>query len=80
MVHRMLGIKMGTGGSSGFAYLTQASQKHRVFTDLFHLSTYLIPRSELPPLPDAVRARMAFLQGSHATASPASVLEQHYAR
>ena len=56
----MLGVKMGTGGSSGFSYLMEGSAKHRVFTDLFHLSTYLIPRSELPPLPNSVRAGMAF--------------------
>jgi len=25
-------------------------EKHKVFTDLFNLSTFLIPRSALPPL------------------------------
>ena len=69
----MLGIKMGTGGSSGFSYLTEASAKHRVFTDLFQLSAYLIPRSELPPLPVAVRAGMAFRHegGGHAPTAAA---------
>ena len=71
MVHRMLGVKMGTGGSSGFAYLTEASTKLRVFTDLFHLSTFLIPRSELPPLPESVRAGMAFRHGEE-EAGPAA--------
>ena len=56
----MLGVKMGTGGSSGFAYLSASAAQHRIFKDLFNLSTYLIPRSELPPLPESLRRRLAF--------------------
>lgn len=40
----MLGIKIGTGGSSGYQYLHATAQRHRVFTDLFNLSTFFIPR------------------------------------
>lgn len=47
MAHRMLGAKMGTGGSSGHAYLRQALEKHRVYSDLINLATFLIPRSRL---------------------------------
>jgi hypothetical protein len=32
-----------------------------VFADLFQLSTYLIPRSALPPLPPDVRGKMGFV-------------------
>ena len=60
MVHRMLGVKMGTGGSSGHAYLMDAASKHRIFKDLFNLSTYLIPRHELPPLDDVIRNKFTF--------------------
>ena len=60
MVHRMIGVKMGTGGSSGFHYLTQAATQHRVFKDLFNLATFLVPRHELPPLPQQLRKRLAF--------------------
>merc|ERR1711934_1277249 len=46
MVHRMLGMKSGTGGSSGYMYLRSTVDRHRIFTDLFDLSTYLIPSDQ----------------------------------
>lgn len=60
MVSRMIGRKVGTGGSSGYDYLRGSAERHRVFTDLFAIATFLIPRSELPPLPDAVRRQMRY--------------------
>jgi len=60
MVLRMIGTKIGTGGSSGHEYLRQAAEKNKVFTDLTNLSTYLIPRSALPVLPPEVRRTMGF--------------------
>jgi len=60
MVHRMLGSKMGTGGSSGFHYLRTAAVHHKVFTDFFNLSTYMIPKSNLPPLPNSLKFFMNF--------------------
>lgn len=60
MVHRMLGTKIGTGGSSGHGYLEQTTNKNRVFTDLFNLSTLLIPREDLPVLPKEVRKELGF--------------------
>src|SRR5690606_21737952 len=35
MVHRMLGTKIGTGGSSGHDYLKRATENNRVFQDFF---------------------------------------------
>jgi tryptophan 2,3-dioxygenase len=64
MVERMIGIRPGTGGSSGHGYLKATAEKHRIFIDLFHLSTYLLSRRDLPALPDAVRARMGFSYGA----------------
>ena len=60
MVHRMIGAKVGTGGSSGHQYLMSTVDKHRIFTDLFNLSTYLIPRSELPELPEELIKKLGF--------------------
>lgn len=60
MAHRMLGKKIGTGGSSGHNYLKSATDKHRIFADFFNLATYLIPRSKLPALPEDLRLRMGF--------------------
>lgn len=60
MVLRMIGTKIGTGGSSGHQYLMKAAGAHRVFGDLFSLATFLIPRSALPPLPRAASRRLGF--------------------
>ncbi|KAK9399070.1 tryptophan 2-3-dioxygenase [Crotalus adamanteus] len=51
IVHRMIGSKAGTGGSSGYQYLrSTVSDRYKVFVDLFNLSTYLVPRSWIPKL------------------------------
>jgi len=60
LVRRMIGVKIGTGGSSGYDYLRQTPERHQIFGDLFQLSSYLIPRSALPALPPAVKERMGF--------------------
>ncbi|MFQ5468283.1 MAG: tryptophan 2,3-dioxygenase family protein [Kiloniellaceae bacterium] len=60
MVQRMIGRKVGTGGSSGYDYLNRTAEKHRVFGDLFALSTYFIPRARLPALPEDVRRVMGY--------------------
>nr|XP_040149221.1 tryptophan 2,3-dioxygenase [Ictidomys tridecemlineatus] len=51
VVHRMLGSKAGTGGSSGYQYLrSTVSDRYKVFVDLFNLSTYLVPRHWIPKM------------------------------
>ena len=60
MAQRMLGTKIGTGGSSGHVYLKRAADNNRVFVDLFNLSTFLIPRSRLPIIPKEVRNKLNF--------------------
>lgn len=60
MAMRMLGQKIGTGGSSGHKYLADATAKHKVFTDFFNLTTFFIPRSEVPALPEALKQKMKF--------------------
>lgn len=60
MAHRMLGTKIGTGGSSGHQYLKAATDQHRVFSDLFNLATFLIPRSQLPALPESFSRKLGF--------------------
>ncbi|MEM9103169.1 MAG: tryptophan 2,3-dioxygenase family protein [Pseudomonadota bacterium] len=60
MVNRIIGKKIGTGGSSGQAYLQQTTENNRFFPDLFNLSTFLIPRSALPKLPETLRAKLGF--------------------
>lgn len=60
MVLRMIGRKTGTGGSAGYNYLKHTTESHRVFADLFNLSTFLIPRSQLPELPEEFEKELGF--------------------
>jgi tryptophan 2,3-dioxygenase len=46
MVERMIGRRMGTGGSSGVDYL-DATTKYRVFVDLWAVRTMLVKRDAL---------------------------------
>lgn len=66
MVQRMLGRKIGTGGSSGHDYLRDTADRHRIFSDLTRLATYLIPRSKIPNLPPEIRERMDYPKESRA--------------
>ena len=63
MVKRMLGSKIGTGGSSGHDYLSATTRQNRVFLDLIRLSTFLIPRADLPKLPEKLRSSLGFFFG-----------------
>ncbi|MEK2645336.1 tryptophan 2,3-dioxygenase family protein [Bdellovibrio sp. BCCA] len=60
MALRMLGQKIGTGGSSGHKYLSEATTKHKIFGDFFNLTTFFIPSSQVPPLPESIAKRMNF--------------------
>lgn len=66
MVQRMVGHGMGTGGSSGYEYLMNTVQSHRIFSDLFALSAYLIPSRLLPALPDDVSREMNYTYSAKA--------------
>ncbi|MCH9696625.1 MAG: tryptophan 2,3-dioxygenase [Gammaproteobacteria bacterium] len=65
MVQRMLGSKIGTGGSSGHDYLSSTISGKRIFADLFNLSTFLIPRSQLPILPEPLIRNLGFYDERH---------------
>jgi tryptophan 2,3-dioxygenase len=60
MVMRMLGRKVGTGGSSGHEYLATTAAKHHIFSDFHNVSTLLIPRSSVPTLPDSLKKNLGF--------------------
>ncbi|MTV27864.1 tryptophan 2,3-dioxygenase [Nitriliruptoraceae bacterium ZYF776] len=64
MVRRAIGARVGTGGTSGHAYLEAATGRHTVFGDLADLATFHLPRRELPALPDHVRAAMGLRYAS----------------
>jgi tryptophan 2,3-dioxygenase len=60
MVHRMIGTRTGTGGSTGKGYLKGAAEKHYIFAEFAELTSYLIERNKLPQLSQALRANMGF--------------------
>ena len=60
MVHRMIGLRVGTGGSTGKAYLKGAMDSHHVFSEIADLSSFLFERRKLPPLPDSLKNSLGF--------------------
>ncbi len=60
MVHRMIGLRVGTGGSTGKGYLREAALKHYVFTEFADLSSFLIERNKLPKLTKVLEESMGF--------------------
>ena len=60
MVRRMIGAKIGTGGSSGHAYLKATAERYKVFAELADLSTFFIPRSALPELPEHIKQNLGY--------------------
>lgn len=60
MVHRMIGTRIGTGGSSGKDYLKAAADKHYIFREIAGLNSFLIERRKLPVLPVEVERRLGF--------------------
>ncbi|HEX5001727.1 MAG TPA: tryptophan 2,3-dioxygenase family protein [Bacteroidia bacterium] len=61
MVHRMIGTRVGTGGSSGKDYLKAALDKHYIFKEIAELTSFLIERRNLPELPDELIKRIGFV-------------------
>jgi tryptophan 2,3-dioxygenase len=64
MVRRMIGMRVGTGNTSGAGYLEGALSKHYVYRDLSGLSTYLIERKKLPKLPEDLTRNLGFITPS----------------
>ncbi|MFN2509044.1 MAG: tryptophan 2,3-dioxygenase family protein, partial [Chthoniobacterales bacterium] len=60
MVRRMIGTRVGTGGSSGEQYLQGAVLKNYIFKELAGVITFLIERRNLPALPRRLRKALGF--------------------
>ena len=50
MVERIIGRRIGTGGSAGVDYLDQTALRYRVFHDVWAVRTLQIRKAALPPL------------------------------
>ena len=60
MVRRMIGMRVGTGNTTGSGYLEGAAAGHYIFKDIAGLSTYLIERRKLPELPLELIRKLSF--------------------
>lgn len=60
MVHRMIGTRTGTGGSTGKDYLKGALDKHYIFAEFAELTSFMIERNKLPQLSSALKQRLGF--------------------
>jgi tryptophan 2,3-dioxygenase len=57
MVQRMIGTRIGTGGSSGAGYL---KDKHYIFKEIAQLNSFLIDRRKLPVLPKELTEKLGY--------------------
>jgi len=63
MVRRMIGLRVGTGGTSGAGYLEGTLSRHYAFREITEVATFLIERSRRPVLPNALREKASFNLG-----------------
>ncbi len=62
MVNRIIGLRTGTGGSTGKDYLKAALDRHYIFQEIAALTTFLIERRNLPILPRSLQQRLGFVE------------------
>ena len=60
MVQRMIGTRIGTGGSTGAGYLRAAMDKHYIFKELAQLNSFLVDRRKLPELKGELTKRLGY--------------------
>ena len=60
MVQRMIGTRIGTGGSTGAGYLKASMDKHYIFRELAQLNSFLVDRRKLPALPDELTEQLGY--------------------
>jgi tryptophan 2,3-dioxygenase len=60
MVHRTIGTRIGTGGSTGKDYLSSALDRHHLFKEIAGLTSFLIERRRLPELSLEMERQLGF--------------------
>lgn len=60
MVQRTIGKRVGTGGSTGAGYLKAAADSHAIFKEIAELTSFLMPRHEVPELPQQLKAQLSY--------------------
>ena len=60
MVKRMIGKRVGTGGSTGAKYLQKAAQNHYIYKEFADLTSFLLQRNQLPELPEEIKKSLSY--------------------
>jgi tryptophan 2,3-dioxygenase len=60
LVTKVIGNKIGTGGTSGSNYLIKSAEQHRIFVDLMDIPTLIMRRDDLPVLPKNLKNDLGF--------------------
>jgi len=60
MVRRMIGLRVGTGGTSGAGYLEGTLSQHYAFREITEVATFLIERGKRPGLPNVLKEKVSF--------------------
>ncbi|MEZ4846610.1 MAG: tryptophan 2,3-dioxygenase family protein [Bdellovibrionota bacterium] len=58
IIQRMIGMKMGTGGTSGRAFLEKTIGHSYIFSDLIEMPSYMLSRQYIPEIPEDIRRKM----------------------
>jgi tryptophan 2,3-dioxygenase len=61
MVARVIGTRIGTGGSTGRDYLASALDRHHLFREIAALTSFLIERKRLPGLSAEMEKKLGFV-------------------
>ena len=62
MVQRMIGRRIGTGGSTGAHYLKNAADTHYIYKEFADLTSFLIQRNNLPDIPSKLAEVLGYLK------------------
>lgn len=58
IIQRMIGMKMGTGGTSGRSFLEKTIGQSYIFSDLIDMPSYMLSRQYIPEIPEEIRRKM----------------------
>lgn len=60
IIQRMIGLKMGTGGTSGKDFLADTIKQSNVFSDLIEMPSYMVAKKHVPPLPTELSQKLGY--------------------
>jgi tryptophan 2,3-dioxygenase len=60
IIQRMIGMKIGTGGTSGKDFLSDTIRQSYVFSDLIQMPSYMVAKNHVPELPEELRKKLGY--------------------